>query len=93
MDAFFASVEQHDHPELRGKPIAVGYDGKRGVVATASCLHRSTTVRRAPLVRLALRSATRSFPTAPTACRSGFSWSLIGIKRKILIFAMTNQQM
>lgn len=27
MDAFFASVEQRDHPELKGKPIAVGYDG------------------------------------------------------------------
>ena len=36
MDAFFASVEQRDHPELRGQAIAVGYDGPRGVVSTAS---------------------------------------------------------
>lgn len=36
MDSFFAAVEQRDHPELQGKPIAVGHDGERGVVSTAS---------------------------------------------------------
>lgn len=36
MDAFFASVEQRDHPEWRGLPLAVGFDGPRGVVSTAS---------------------------------------------------------
>jgi DNA polymerase-4 len=36
MDAFFAAVEQRDHPELRGKPLLIGHDGPRGVVATAS---------------------------------------------------------
>ena len=33
MDAFYASIEQRDHPEYRGKPIAVGRPEMRGVVA------------------------------------------------------------
>jgi DNA polymerase IV len=36
MDAFYASVEQRDHPALEDRAVAVGYPAKRGVAATAS---------------------------------------------------------
>jgi DNA polymerase-4 len=55
MDAFFAAIEQLDNPQLRGKPVLVGSDRRRGVVSTASYEARPFGCRSAQPTAVALR--------------------------------------
>lgn len=55
MDCFFAAVEELDNPSLKGKPVAVGHDAERGVVATASYEARRFGVHSALSIVIAKR--------------------------------------
>lgn len=70
LDAFFASVEQHDHPEWRGKPVIVGGDPtKRGVVSTASYEARKYGVHSAMPSSTAARLCPNAIWTAGSHAR------------------------
>jgi DNA polymerase IV len=84
MDAFYASVEQHDDPSLAGKPVVVGWDGGRGVVAAASYEVRRFGVRSAMPMRTARRLCPEAICVRPRMQRyQEVSGVVFGVFREV----------
>jgi DNA polymerase-4 len=84
MDAFYASVEQHDDPALAGKPLIVGWEGGRGVVAAASYEVRRFGVHSAMPMRTALRLCPQAICVRPRMQRyQEVSTMVFGVFREI----------
>jgi DNA polymerase IV len=84
MDAFYASVEQHDDPSLAGKPVVVGWDGGRGVVAAASYEVRRFGVHSAMPMSRALRLCPHAICVRPRMQRyQEVSAQVFGVFREI----------
>lgn len=69
MDAFFASIEQRDHPEWRGKPVIVAGIGQRGVVSTASYEARAFGVHSALATAIARQRCPEGIYVEPVHSR------------------------
>jgi len=84
MDAFYASVEQHDDPRLAGQPLIVGWDGARGVVAAASYEVRRYGVHSAMPMRTALRLCPQAICVRPRMGRyQEVSRTVFGVFREV----------
>jgi DNA polymerase IV len=69
MDAFYASVEQRDNPELRGRPVVVAWRGNRPVVCAASYEARRFGVRSAMAAKVAERLCSEAIFVPPDFAR------------------------
>lgn len=86
MDAFYASVEQLDHPELKGLPIAVGGGEKRGVVAAASYEARKFGVRSAMSGNIAKKNCPQLIFVKPRFAR----YQEISLKIRDIFYEFTD---
>jgi len=84
MDAFYASVEQHDNPQLAGQPVIVGWTSGRGVVTAASYEARPYGVRSAMPMSTALRLCPQAICVRPRMARyQEVSRTVFGVFREV----------
>ena len=84
-DAFYASVEKRDHPELADKPVIVGGGGRRGVVSTACYIARTCGVRSAMPTASALKLCPQAIVLAPDMAK----YARVGRQIREMMFELT----